>query len=316
MTSRRSARSARTSPTTSRPAPRRATGFATHIASGGRRRRRLRRRTGFTLAAVLLVSGTATAAGLLLTSDDLHLGSVACLDTARTVESDAPGRTVFVEPSADPVAACASLWRAGHVDGRRRAAAPELVACAAAGRPVVVVPGRPETCRALDLAPLPADFAAAAAAVGRAKAVLQRDDDLHRPRSRCDDPAGVLRRSQRLLADAGLPDFPVELAGEGPCAGVHTFDGGAVARIELLSRDDAADYRERRRISVVLEPLMAAHPGCAEPRDVVPRARELLRAAGLAHVAVRIEPGSGRCLDLGGYVLGEHEVVLSRRSGG
>ena len=280
-------------------------------AGANRRARRLRRRTGVSLAVLLVVCSSAAAAGLLLKSDDLHLGSVACLDTARTIDAGT-GKAVFAEPTGDPVAACAPLWRAGHLDGRRHATAPDLVACAAAGRPVVVIPGDPQTCRELDLEPLPRDFAAAASATGRAKAVLQRDADLHRPLSRCDDPDEVLARSRTLLAGAGVGDFPVELAGAGPCAGVYLFDGGAVARIELLSRRDAGDYYEHRLIGAALEPLDERAPSaCEDPRRAAARARQLLRAAGLPQVAVRVEQGGGRCFDPGGYIVGHHEIVLS-----
>ena len=61
---------------------------------------------------------------------------------------------------------------------------------------MVVIPGGPETCRALKLEPLPPDYAAAASALGRAKAVLMRDADLH-PRSRA---VTTRRRSWRAPA--------------------------------------------------------------------------------------------------------------------
>ncbi len=283
----------------------------THIAASGRRRRRPGRRAGITLAAFLLVSGTAAAAGLLLTGDDLDLGTVACLDTARTLDAGS-GRAVFVEPGPDPVSACAPLWRAGQIDGRRHAEAPDLVACAAPGRPVVVVPGRAETCRGLGLEPLPADFPAAAADLGRAKAVLLRDGDLHRPRSACDDPAAIADRARGLLARAGVEGVPVELTGSGPCAGVYGFAGGRAVTVERLSRAAAAEYREHREIGLALDPLLAGRRACADPRAFAARARERLDAAGLAGVRVRVEARGGPCVDLGGYAFGEHEVVFSR----
>jgi hypothetical protein len=281
-------------------------------AGANRRARRFRRRVGVSVAALLVVCSSAAAATLLLDSDDLHLGSIACVDSAATLDR-AMGSATFVEPSGDPVAACAPLWRAGHIDGRRHDVAPDLVACASAGRPVVVMPGTQRTCRALDLEPLPRDYAAAASATGRAKAVLQRDADLHRPWSRCDDPDKVVAHSRALLAGAGLRDFPVEPAGTGPCAGVYLFDDGPVARIELLSRSAADDYYEHRLIAGALEPLERSEPSaCQAPRRGAARARRLLRAAGLAHVAVRVERTGGPCLDAAGYVLGHDEVVLGR----
>ena len=273
-----------------------------------RRARRVRRRLGFSIAALLVVCSSAGAAGLLLKSDDLHLGSIRCAASAASID----GAATFVEPASDPVAACQPLWRAGQIDGRRHAVAPDLVACASAGRPVVVVPGTAQTCRELDLEPLPGDYAAAAKTTGRAKAVLQRDADLHRPWTRCDDPQEVLARSRQLLADAGIGDFPVELAGDGPCAGVYLFDHGAVATIELLSRSEADGYYERRVVGIALDPL-DSHPSsaCRDPQRVATQARRLLRDAGLSQVSVRVEKQGGPCLGQG-YVVERHEVVLSR----
>jgi hypothetical protein len=277
-----------------------------------RRLRKLRRRLGVSLAAVLVICSSATAAKLLLTSDDLDLGSVACLDTARTLAAST-GRASFVEPTGDPVAACAKRWRTGGVDGRRHDVAPDLVACASAGQPVIVVPGTPRTCGELHLELLPHDYAAAASATGRAKAVLQRDADLHLPLSRCDDPRTILSRARQLLADAGVHDFPVKLTGNGPCAGVLLFDGGAAARVELLSRTDAGDYYEHRLVGAALEPLFAeGRAPCQDPLHATDRARRLLRDAGLPEVTVRVEPHGGRCL-APGYVVGHHEVVLDRQ---
>jgi hypothetical protein len=286
-----------------------------HIAAAepGRRARRVRRRLVVSIAALLVVCSSAAAAGLLLDSDDLHLGSIACADSAR-MAGDGIGAATFVEPAADPVAACEPLWLAGQIDGRRREVAPDLVACAAAGRPVVVVPGTPQTCRELDLEPLPEDYAAAASATGRAKAVLQRDSDLHRPWSRCDQPEEVMARSRRLLADAGIGDFPVEFAGGGPCAGVYLFDNGAVARIELLSRRDAGDRYERHLVGIALESLYPrVSSACRDPRRAAARARRLLRDAGLSRVTVRVEQRGGPCLEQG-YLMERHQEVLLRRA--
>jgi hypothetical protein len=286
-----------------------------HISAArpGRRVRRFRRRVGVSIAVLLVVCSSAAAAGLLLKSDDLYLGSIVCVDTATSIER-AMGSAVFVEPAADPVAACAPLWRAGHIDGRRHAVAPDLVACASAGRPVVVIPGTPQTCSALDLEPLPKDYGAAASATRRAKAVLQRDSDLHRPWSRCDDPKEVLARSRQLLARAGIGDFPVELAGDGPCAGVYLFDGGAVASIEMLSRSDADERYEQRLVGSALESLYpSVSRDCRNPQRAAIRARQLLRDAGLSRVTVRVEKQGGPCLEQG-YVVEGHEVVLGRAS--
>ena len=63
-----------------------------HIASRGtrgprRRRRWFRPRVTVVLAALLVASGTAAAATFLLDSDDVALDAIACLDSARTIET-------------------------------------------------------------------------------------------------------------------------------------------------------------------------------------------------------------------------------------
>jgi hypothetical protein len=109
-----------------------------------------------------------------------------------------------------------------------------------------------------------------------------------------------------------MPNFPVELAGDGPCAGVYVFERGSVARIETLSRSEARDYYDRRVAGIALDPLLArAATACVDPRRAAARVRHLLREAGLSHVAVRVE-GQGGCLAPGGYVMEDDEVVLSR----
>jgi hypothetical protein len=264
------------------------------------------RRLGWSLAILLVATSGAAAAGLVLTSDDVSLGSVACLDSTRTI--DEPGSSVFVEPSHDPVAACARVWRAGEI-GDRRGATPELVACASAGQPIVVVPGGPGTCAELRLEPLPGDYAASASAFGRAKGILTRDWDLNRPRSACEHPATALRHARNLLRDANVGGASVELAGDGPCAGPPSFsDGGAVVRLETVSREQAAD-RYEIRIRTALAPL-SAQVDCEDPQRVAARARRLLAAAGVAHVSVRVENQGRSCFDPGGYELAPGTVIL------
>ena len=276
-----------------------------HMAASGARRKRRRRsrRLGWTLAILLVATSGAAAARLVLTSDDVSLGAVACLDAPRTM-SDL-GSSVFVEPTGDPVAACARVWRAGHLGGPR-GAAPELVACVSAGRPVVVVPGGPGTCAELGLEPLPDDYAASAAAFGRAKGILLRDWDLNRPRSACEHPATALRHARDLLREAGVRGVGVELAGTGPCAGPPSFsEGGAVVRYETFSREHAAD-RYEFRITTALEPL-AANGECEAPRRAAERARRLLADA---RVAVRVETQAGPCFEPGGYRFAPGVVIL------
>jgi hypothetical protein len=278
-----------------------------HMQKSTRRRfRKPARPLGWTLAILLVATSGAAAAGLVLSSDDVSLGSVACLDSTRTISE--PGSSVFVEPSGDPVAACARVWRAGHL-GDRRGAAPELVACASARAPIVVVPGGPGTCDQLRLEPLPGEYAASAAAFGRAKGILSRDWDLNRPRSACEHPATALRHARDLLRDADVGGVGVELAGDGPCAGPPSFsEGGAVVRLETYSRQQAADRYGVRKIDSALAPLSAQ--GCEDPQRAAARARRLLAAAGLAHISVRVEDRGGACLDPGVYETAPGVVIL------
>jgi hypothetical protein len=284
-----------------------------HIAASearGRRPSKPTRRVGLVVAIVLGVTSAAAAAGVMLSSDDVSLGSVACLDAPSTLAN--AGSAVFVEPSGDPVAACARLWRAGDV-GDARDGTPELVACASAGDPIVVVPGGARTCATLGLEPLPGDVAAAGQALGRAKAILQRDWDLNRPASRCEQPQAVLDHARGLLESAGVRDVRVALAGGGPCAGPPDFSsGGALVRIPTVARDEAADSYEFRLIGAALEPL-DARSDCEDPQQAAARARQLLVDAGLAHVRVAVAAQGGPCFDPGGFELSHHRVTLSTR---
>jgi hypothetical protein len=279
------------------------------VAPAARRRiRRPARRVGWALAILLVVTSGAAAASLVLTSDDVSLGSVACLDSPRTINSSEPGSSVFVEPNGDPVAACARVWRAGEI-GDRPGETPELVACASAGKPIVVVPGGPSACADLRLEPLPGDYAASAAAFGRAKGILTRDWDLNRPRSACEPPETALRHARTLLQDAGIRGVGIELAGDGPCAGPPSFsEGGTVVRFETYSREQAAD-RFEIRIRDALGPL-PAQGDCEDPQRAAARARRLLAAAGVANVSVRVDNLGGPCFDPGGYELAPGTVIL------
>jgi hypothetical protein len=277
-----------------------------HIEGTGRRLKWPARRLGLSLAILLVAASGATAASLVLSSDDVSLGAVACLDSTRTLGES--GRSVFVEPSGDPVAACARVWRDGHLGS----GTPPLVACVTAGQPIVVVPGGGGTCAELGLDPLPDGIAAPAAALGRAKGILMREWDLHRPRSECDSPDAVLDHSRTLLADAGVRGVSVELSGSGPCVGVPSFsEGGATVRIETVSRADAGYAYEHRLIAAALDPLSAGGD-CQDPRRGAARARRLLAVAGLAHVRVSVADGGSLCLQPGVYEAAPGAVILYR----
>jgi hypothetical protein len=105
-----------------------------------------------------LGAGAAAASGV-FSADDVKIeAGIGCYDRAALQTSIA-----FADPSTDPVAACAALWRAGVVDGQPRAVAPPLVACTGEDQPVRVMPGDgPEICAGLGLVPLPADYPQAA----------------------------------------------------------------------------------------------------------------------------------------------------------
>ena len=124
----------------------------------GARPARSARRLALVLAALLTIAGGAAAAGL-FTADDVNVqAGVGCYDRA-ALQAD----TTIMGPVADPVAACAALWREGVVDDRPTAEAPPLVACTGKDQPVRVLPGDgPDTCSGLGLVPLPDDYSQAA----------------------------------------------------------------------------------------------------------------------------------------------------------
>jgi len=287
------------------------TALRDHMAAPAKRRRIAKptRRLGWALAILLVATSGAAAASIVLTSDDVSLGSVACLDAARTIDSN--GRSVFVEPTGDPVAACARVWRDGHL-GDRPGATPELVACAAEDMPIVVVPGDSGTCAALRLEPLPDDYAKSASAFGRAKGVITRDWDLNRPRSACEDPSTALAHARALMRDADVRGVGVELVGDGPCAGPPSFsEGGTVVQLESYSREQAAE-RYEVRIRDTLAPL-SAERDCVDPHRAASEARRLLAAAGVADISVRVENPAGPCVDRNAYELAPGAVTIQTR---
>jgi hypothetical protein len=115
----------------------------------------------------------------------------------------------------DPVGACAEAWRAGHVDGRPRTAAPALVACTSRGEPVRVLPATPAGCRTLGLVALPEGYdalarrqAAAQDAIGPALA----------GNAGCRPAAAYAAAIRRALARRGLRGWRVTVAPDaGPC---------------------------------------------------------------------------------------------------
>jgi len=113
------------------------------------------RRLALVLAVLAAAGGGAAAAAGLFSADDVKVeAGVGCYARA-ALQAD----ITVMHATADPVAACAELWRAGTVDGTPRAEAPPLVACTATGEPVRVMPGDgPDVCARLGLQPLPEDY--------------------------------------------------------------------------------------------------------------------------------------------------------------
>jgi hypothetical protein len=123
--------------------------------TGATRSARAPRRLALVLAALAVAGGGAATAAGLFSADDVKVeAGVGCYDRP-ALRAD----ITVMHATADPVAACAELWRAGTVDGAPHAEAPPLVACTGKGEPVRVMPGSgPEVCTRLGLVPLPDDY--------------------------------------------------------------------------------------------------------------------------------------------------------------
>lgn len=115
------------------------------------------RRLALAAAGVFAIGGGAAVAGGVFSANDVAVrAGIGCYDRA-TLDAN----VTVLGPTADPVTACARLWREGVVSGRPEA--PALVACTAEEQPVRVLPGSDvATCTRLGLKPLPRDYDAAA----------------------------------------------------------------------------------------------------------------------------------------------------------
>jgi hypothetical protein len=128
-------------------------------------RRRVRRLVSALAAAALVLAATGFGA-YELTRELTHVDSIGCFERA-----DVDGNvTVIGSEAADPVAACAALWRSGAVGSTTTA--PSLTACVLDTGAVAVMPGPAGVCEALGIASLSAEGRRRLAGLGELRAAL------------------------------------------------------------------------------------------------------------------------------------------------
>ena len=81
-----------------------------------------------------------------------------------------------------------------------------------------------------------------------------------------------------------------------------------MVQFETFSREQAAE-RFEIRIGDVLGPL-SAQGDCEDPQRAAARARQLLAAAGVSDITVRVENPGGPCFVRGGYEFAPGAVIL------
>jgi len=270
-----------------------------------RRRRPVRgRRLMIAVGALLVLGAGGAIAGMLLSADDVNVAAgVGCYDRA-SLDAD----VTLTPVAADPVAACADLWREGAVSGAGTAEPPPLVACTAKGEPVRVFPGADVSrCHDLGLEPLPSDYRTAASASARAHEALRVLASVNAAASICPAPDAQAAMARERLADANRA-VAVTVRGEGPCAGGFDVSGDHVF-VKTVSTNQAHTNWLDARVRTALEPLFTdPGGGCRSPQQVADHARGLLDAADLSQVAVRVS-GDGECLNRSLEVDGSGEVV-------
>jgi hypothetical protein len=175
------------------------------------RRFRRRRRLGVLALAVLLVGAGGAVARMVIDSDDLAAGTVACFE-----KPDLSGDVAVIGTvTGSPTAECARTWPSSSP--------PPLVACAR-GASVAVIPGQgPRACERAGLAPLPVSFDRSQAKVAR----LERDVTTLEAAADC-IPAGELaRQADALLRRSGWTRWRAAVASgsEGPCGHILTHGG-------------------------------------------------------------------------------------------
>jgi hypothetical protein len=192
--------------------------------------RRLRRRRLAVLAlAVLLVGATGAVARIVIDSDDLAAGTVACYEKPDLSGDVAVLGTVTGSPTAE----CARTWPSGPP--------PPLVACAREAM-VAVIPGRgPRACERAGLAPLPVNFDRSQAKVAR----LQRDVTTLEAAGNCIPAAELARRADALLRRSGWTGWRAAVApgSEGPCGHILTHGGSTEMTLDGAMDADRHELR-------------------------------------------------------------------------
>ncbi|HZV72353.1 MAG TPA: hypothetical protein VFF79_01440 [Conexibacter sp.] len=269
-----------------------------------RRRQRRTRRIAIAIASLFVLScGAAVAAHVFSAGDVAVDAGIGCYDRA-SLDTNVS----VIGPTADPVAACAKLWREGAMTAGRRSTAPQLVACTGERQPVRVFPAADAAvCRRLGLVPLPADYAPAGAASGRAHAALAKLSTLPTATTDCPSPQALADGARARLAAVGR-DVRVVIAGSGPCAGGYDVANDHVV-VTTVSRREARENRVVTRVEQALRAVFAdARPGCRSPRQLADAARRALAGAGLRDVTVKLD-GRGRCVTPGFGVDPANRVV-------
>ena len=181
--------------------------------------RRSRIRLRITIGALgfaLLAGGTAAATGVFSTPEQLASSSVGCYDRP-SLDGNV---SILSTTDRSPVATCAKVL---GTDGA-------LTACAARGH-VAVLPGGPEVCEQVGLAPLPADYAPA-----RTKVVaFAREVGAIEASADCIPPRRLAQRVQALLDRSGWAGWRTtvrEDVSDGPCGTVTGLGGDGNRTIE------------------------------------------------------------------------------------
>ena len=172
--------------------------------------------------AILLAVGATAWTAQRLTRDVSHFESVGCYDRV----SLGANVTVIDPQTANPVAACARLWREGHV-ATGTTDVPPLRPCVLESGAVAVFPAA-DACSTLGLADPPPDYFSRSRRLGELRAALDRA-----VLGRCVNEAQAVEAVRRELHDRGLRDWRVRTGSEPfdadrPCASL-AIDGAARA---------------------------------------------------------------------------------------
>jgi len=267
-----------------------------------RRRSKRTRKFAVAFASLFLVSGGAIAAGFFSGDDVAVEAGVGCYDRASL-----DANVTAIDATADPVKACAALWRRGVVSAHPLAIAPSLVACTAPGQPVRVFPGSTASvCHALDLMPLPGDYPTAALASQRASTALEHLQSMPSTASECPSPEGFAERARARLSDE-FPRIDVVVDGSARCAGGYSVVGARIA-VLTVSEETAHSNYVAAQIESALRPVFAdPSQGCRAPAPVAEAVR---RALAEARLRTQVEvSGDGACVAHGLAISGGQDLV-------